>query len=158
MSHKHIVKKPSSICFFLNHFKHTTRVLSNLFLEQLTRIRIWYIVNSIGNHRRIIYKTNLSRFFSFTRIYVHICVDLVIPESLFRHKDVAVHVAHIDFLQCTIRDRTIILSYYYGFMWNAFLEIKTVRSCNFALSIASAHDEHQCGLCDYGSFPLFTSA
>ena len=63
-------------------------------LQTWARILIWIIINFIKNYQHIIDKRDYSYYFPFTNICVHICEDLVTPESLWRHKGVAMHATY----------------------------------------------------------------
>ena len=74
----------------LLHLNHSTQLFGKLAHEQLTNIPIWSIINLTENYPSIIYNSNLPKcFYIFAFI---VCVDLVIPEWLLRHKGVIVHV------------------------------------------------------------------
>ena len=94
-------------------FKVITTIRRNYseryFLQNWARILIWIIIDLIKNYRHIIKKRTI-RIISHLNIFAFIfCVDLLTPESLWRHKGVAMHVTYkttkpcIDFLRCMIR-------------------------------------------------------
>ena len=56
--------------YSLNYLSDTKQFYSNLCL------RIWHLINFIENHRRMIYKTNSTKYFPFKHISVHICLRL----------------------------------------------------------------------------------
>ena len=65
------------------------------FLQNWARILIWIIIDFIKkNYRHVIYQRDYSNYFPSKYICVHICVDLVTPESLWRHKGIAMHVTY----------------------------------------------------------------
>ena len=74
----------------ISHLSHATQLFSK---AQLTRIRIWNMIDCIANHRRMNYK-NYQRNISHLHIFTIVCVDVVTPESLWRHKSVAMHLTH----------------------------------------------------------------
>ena len=77
----------------LNYFNYSAQLFCKLFLTQLTRISIWIITSFIEYYRHIISKTSLSNYLPFIYIFAFtVCVELVTPASLWRHKGVAMHV------------------------------------------------------------------
>ena len=69
------------------------QLFRRLFLTKLSRIHIWININFNENYRCITFQTfqNISHLHIFEFMF---CVDLVIPESLWCHRGIAMHVTH----------------------------------------------------------------
>ena len=84
---------------FLNNLNYRMQLFCMLF--------IWNIMNFIEIIWHINCKTNLWNYFPFTHICIIVCVDLVTPASVWRHKALPrtwLAKSCIDFfIQCTIR-------------------------------------------------------
>ena len=64
------------------------------FLQNWAIMLIWINTDFIKIYRHTIYKKDYSSDFPFKHICVHILCNLVTPESLWRHKGVAMHVTY----------------------------------------------------------------
>ena len=79
---------------FLSYLNYETQLFRKLFLTELNRILIWIIIDFIKKYRHIIYKTDYLNHFPIKHVVFIFCVDLVTPESLWRHKGVAMRVVY----------------------------------------------------------------
>ena len=74
----------------LNYYLYgSLKLSSKLFLSHLIRFRIWVIIDFIENMIFTIKITSLLHILAFIS-----CANSVTPESLWPHKDIAIHVTH----------------------------------------------------------------